>query len=250
MANCCEPNTTLRTDITLIGQIIDQIRDTAAITDITDNLNSTALIETPNTFDLVVVDAKELNPYIKIGGETFKVIAVVENVSFTVEFTTLPVGTTWINCAPYYYFGHLRMIANEISKILDKNQAYPAIIFNSEITSTAGNRDPISVVDQIRKVQLFFVDQSNYEDFDIQDFYDNVLDRLEQLCVDWDKAADKNRFVGSLNDITFTRQRVSKWGVNFGRNQETIFNNNLSAVIYQTDLPILKDYQTFCDCTE
>lgn len=230
----------------LIGSVIAKMRAkrSGTITNITQN-GKEYTIETANTFDLMVGN------YVTINGNSVIITAVVENVSFTVKSSTSLIGATdWVANYPLFVYGDpIDMNAELNAGNNDQDTKYPSVIM-FEIKRTRGFRDLNSAYDQVPRIRLFFMDQANYEDSDIDQLYD-VVDRMECLAYEFMDCLDVTPHVFA-QDIEFDLNKHSKWGVRVIRdrkaNAETIFDNNLSGVELIIDLPIAKTLQFRCVC--
>lgn len=246
---CTAPTRT--TIETLVGNIIDKMRETASVSSIVDLGGGVAQINTSDTGTLTISDEGEtVNPYVTIGGTSYQVVAVVADTSFNVKYSGgLPSGSTWKADAPYFFKGNLIDQSQEIDRTKDFNQKYPAIIM-PEITSIRLINDPLDINEMVASISLFFMNLANYEDWSIDDFYTKVVDKMELLAIDFNTEADKHRHTGELDDFDATINKISKWGVftiiNGADGQETLFNDNLSGVQYSIDLPVKRSLNSEC----
>lgn len=246
---CTAPTRT--TIETVVGNIIDLMRETASISSIVDLGGGQATINTSDTGTIAITDeGATVNPYITIGGTSYKVVAVVSDTSFTVEYSGgLPSGSTWKADAPYFFKGNLIDQSQEIDRTKDFNKKYPAIIL-PEVTRIRYINNPLDINEMIASVDLFFMNLCNYEDWAIEDFYTKVVDKMEIMALDFNTKADGYRYVGELDDSDATINKISKWGVQVFRNgadgQDTLFNDNLGGVQYSIDLPIKRSLNSEC----
>lgn len=246
---CSLPNT--RTKIrTVIGEIIDSIRETDAVSSIVDNGDGTATINTSNTGNLTVNDSIGLNPVIEVGGTDYSVKSLVANTSFTVTFSgSVPSGSTWKAKAPYFFYGNPIQISNENDRINNTNAKYPAIIL-FENGNSVQPFEETSPIDTTETLQLFFMNTANYRDWTIDEFYENVIDEMEDLSFDFIQACRDYIHTEELTGSA-TRERISKWGVTVvraaGQSKDTIFNNDLSGISLNFDLPISKSLNYECE---
>lgn len=241
---------TSRTKIrAVVSTIIDSMRENGTIDSIVDNGDGTATITTTSTGSVQANDTIGENPFITIGGNDYAVKSLVADTSFTVRFTgSVPSGTEWKAKAPYLYFGNPIEMSNEIDRETNANAKYPAVIVFEDGTSTQP-LDEESPIDTVESLQMFFMDIANYSDWVIDEFYENVIDRMEELSFDFVQACRDYQHTEELEGNA-TRQRVSKWGVSVvrtsGNSQDTIFNDKLSGVSLNLDLPISKSLNYEC----
>lgn len=216
-----------------------------AITSVVDNGGNSYTLNTICTFDTTA------GHLIDVGGNTVTVKSVVADTSITVESSVSLVGEVlWKALAPYFFFGNLLDVNNEIDKAANQKANYPAIIL-SEITGATVITDVMNSIDRISPLNLYFMDMTNYEDNTIQDMYDSAVDRMQELSIEFVKELRKQKGVCPLID-DYTEDKHSKWGLLVVRNgingADTIFDNNLTGVeISGLNMPVQKNLNLQCN---
>jgi len=233
------------TEEDIVRATVDALRAkrTKVVTAVINNGDGTYTLFTPCTFDTVA------GHLIDVLGNSVKVTAVVQDVSITVKSSVdLLSAIVWNALGPYFFFGNPITISNEMDKVNNQNANYPAIIL-FEVQNVTVFPDPIASLDRESGLNIFFMDQANYEDSTNQDLYDNVVDRMEELSIEFIKEIRKVLNYRQLTD-TFPLAKFSKWGVSVVRNgvngQDTIFNNDLSGVEINFTAPIDKNLNVKC----
>jgi hypothetical protein len=242
----CTAKTTRTKLREIIETVVDLMRKKGTVSSVVDNGNGTATFSTDSTDGLTV--GLEENPFIEVGGVSYEVVSFTADTDITVNFSTLPSGSTWTADAPYVYHGNPIQISNEIDKEMNPNAKYPAIIV-FENGNSIQELAPTSTIESTESLEMFFVDMANYNDWLIEDFYSNVVNAMEDLSYDFVDACRNYKYIEELTG-TATRERISKWGVQVLRSgkgsADTIFNDNLSGVSLRIDLPISRALNDEC----
>lgn len=235
---------------TTIEQVIDSVvsklraKRTAAITSVIQSGNEYTLT-TASTFDI------KKGQYISVLGFDVYVIEVVTDTSIKVETSEdLNAAVEWASLQPYFYYGDPIDINNEINRgNMDTDTKYPAVIM-FEVQRQRYFRDRANLYDSEPSVRLFFMDQANYQDYSIDDLY-GVVDRMQDLALEFIDQLDIEKGV-YIQDSEYLINKHSKWGVKVIRNRrtasETIFDNNLTGVELNIDIPLSKTLQFNCEC--
>jgi hypothetical protein len=242
----CTPKTTRTKIREIIDTVVDLMRKKGTVSSIVDNGNGTATFSTDSTEGIVIGDL--VNSFITIGSESFEVVSFTADTDITVKFTTLPSGTEWISDAPYVFYGNPIQISNEIDMEMKPNAKYPAIIV-FENGNSVQSLEPLSTIETTESLEMYFMDQANYEDWTIDEFYSNVINEMEDLSFDFVEACRTYKYIEELTGFA-SRERISKWGVTVLRSgkgsSDTIFNDNLSGVVLNIDLPISRALNDEC----
>lgn len=235
---------------TTIEQVIDSVvsklraKRTAAITSVIQNGNEYTL-NTAKTFDI------KKGQFINVLGFDVYVIDIVQDTSITVETSEdLTSAVEWSSLQPYFYYGDPIDMNNEINRgDTDTDTKYPAVIM-FEVQKQRYFRDRSVLYDSEPSVRLFFMDQANYEDYSIDDLY-GVVDRMQDLALEFIDQLDLTSGV-YIQDQDYLINKHSKWGVKVIRDRrttsETIFDNNLTGVELNIDIPLSKTLQFKCEC--
>jgi hypothetical protein len=231
---------------TLIKNVVDKLRAsrTGAISSVVKNGNEYTL-NTLKTFDI------EKGNFISVLGFSVYVIEVVENVSIKVETSNdLITAVKWEALQPYFYYGDPIDMNNEITAgSNDQDTKYPAVIM-FEVKRSKYSIQRSDLIDFTPRLRLFFMDQANYSDSTINDLYKTV-DSMQDLAEEFINQLGITPHI-YVQDSDYNLNKHSKWGVKVIRNgktnAETLFDNNLTGVEIEIDVPIAKSLQFSCLC--
>lgn len=230
----------------LISSVVSKLREKrkASITSVTGAGNQYTLF-TSNTFDI------KKGQFIEVLGASVYVLEVSENVFIKVESSTdLTTASEWQSLQPYFYYGDPVDMNNEINAGgADMDAKYPAVIM-FEVQRERFYKDKSVLYDSESSLRLFFMDQANYEDSSINELY-SVVDRMKELAIEFINQLDITKGV-YIQDSEYVVTNHSKWGVKLIRDRrtasETLFDNNLTGVELQIDVPLSKTLQLNCTC--
>jgi len=213
----------------LISSIIDLIKDTGDITSITSS---------GTTRTIFTADTKNLNAgdYVTIGNSDFKILTLVANNKFTVVSTNAITATTWTAKAPYFFYGNPLMIVNTINRIKDYKQKYPIIVLFETMPSTV-NDELVNPLERTVSLDMFVADEANYKDFSHEDYYSQVIDKLQDIADKLIYEFKNNASIGKLTNHKETP--YSQWNLTTEEGKN-VFDAELSAIRIQIDLPIKK----------
>jgi hypothetical protein len=230
----------------LISSVVSKLREKrkASITSVTGAGNQYTLF-TSNTFDI------KKGQFIEVLGASVYVLEVSENVFIKVESSTdLTTASEWQSLQPYFYYGDPVDMNNEINAGgADMDAKYPAVIM-FEVQRERFYKDKSVLYDSESSLRLFFMDQANYEDSSINELY-SVVDRMKELAIEFINQLDITKGV-YIQDSEYVVTNHSKWGVKLIRDRrtasETLFDNNLTGVELNIDVPLSKTLQLNCNC--
>jgi hypothetical protein len=230
----------------LISSVVSKLREKrkASITSVTGAGNQYTLF-TSNTFDI------KKGQFIEVLGASVYVLEVSENVFIKVESSTdLTTASEWQSLQPYFYYGDPVDMNNEINAGgADMDAKYPAVIM-FEVQRERFYKDKSVLYDSESSLRLFFMDQANYEDSSINELY-SVVDRMKELAIEFINQLDITKGV-YIQDSEYLVTNHSKWGVKLIRDRrtasETLFDNNLTGVELNIDVPLSKTLQLNCNC--
>jgi len=133
------------------------------------------------------------------------------------------------------------MVSGELVKRISNGDGFWPYIWLVEISNTAGTLDPAAAVTQTPSFNLFFLDSNDYENWSIQQHYDNDIYVMSNY-IDFILGILKSRRdVYETDSITYTTTNHVNFGdyiVDEGMN-ERILNDNVTGVQLQIDLPII-----------
>jgi len=187
-----------------------------------------------------VVDDFQINSYITVSATDGSDTPV------TVDFFDIDV--------PLFLFGNPKMVSGELIKRINNGNGSWPYIWLVEISNTSGTLDPAAAVTQTPSFNLFFLDSNDYENWSIQQHYDNDIYVMSNYINFVLSILKSRRDVYETDSITYTTTNHVNFGdyiVDEGMN-ERILNDNVTGVQLQVDLPIIiqtcKDVSITANC--
>jgi hypothetical protein len=211
--------------VKLIERLINDMVLVSEITNITTNFNGTWCIESCELF------------HVRPGS-----IITIDNVEYEVERvdydkkkicfnSASPVtGTTFT--APPFFFMHGTPVdtGNVLATIMDSTQKIP-LIYLLEVIRDEFNNSNTSVIERQSNVNLFFLDEANYNDWDVDQHYSDAIIPMFNLCNYFVDYLRNSSEIGVINDYNITYH--AKFGLqirdSFGH-INNLFTDNLSGV--------------------
>lgn len=156
--------------------------------------------------------------------------------------TDQPVTVSYFDIdVPLFVFGNPKMVSAEILKRIKNGSIVWPYIWLVEISNTAGTLAPSSSIKSTPSFNIFFLDSNDYENWSIQEHYDNDVYVMSNY-IDFVLAAIySRRDIYDAEAITYTTTNHVNFGdyiVDEGMN-ERIINDNVTGVQLQIDLPII-----------
>jgi hypothetical protein len=145
---------------------------------------------------------------------------------------------------PFFFYGTPMMTNNDLSKIFEASDKFP-MIYLYEATTQNGNIDSRNPIEAEVEVRLFFLDNSDFANWDTKLHYQNVIRGLTKTV---------NKFLGELKtykgfedqeNVGYKAITHNNFGVfkDLKGHTTRIFNENTSGIELQTRLKIKK-----CKC--
>ena len=195
---------------------------------------------------LRVCDTKHIICGSKITIDTteYLVMGIVNNESITINSNTCPLGDSLNIKAPNYFHGTVIATGNEIQSIKDSENVVP-IAYLYEVLKEKRSRDYKSIVERESTVQMFFLEDANFEDWLTDDHYRMIIGAMDSLAEGFVTLVEENMYYGDAFDYEVIPH------AKFGRyNKEghitNVFNRELSGVELRIPIRIFKD----CSCKE
>lgn len=213
MSNICL-NTTTTPTVKLLFELVDEIRCRGPITSFNNVPPSTLYtMFTPDTFSLI--DGK----YVIFGTDDAIIVSnVVTNVSFDVTLPADPTVTEWKEAEPFFFVGPVIAIHNELMKFNEGDKPwlrkFPCIMIFERIDERV-NRVAKMKVGTTATMNIYFMDVSNYKDWDVQEHYENVTDPMHLTVDKFIEAVETNPHVveSLFKEREFLRRVHSNWGL-------------------------------------
>lgn len=219
----------------LIEMIVNAIDNTISLTSISLLSGSRYIITTSST--------KWLNVQrnYTIGGDSYKVVDIDPNTSFTIELTdgqSAPVATSMTIPLPFFYHGTIMFMNQERTQILNSENKTPFIYFNEPSNDTTYSSE-LDARDRDSDCDLYFMTDADHENWTNEKHYFFAVAGMENLIKSFIQAAKNVSFVGELDN--FGSESHVKWGTFVEKGHlKSIFNENLSGKKLQITIPFLK----------
>jgi hypothetical protein len=173
--------------IQIIEDIVDAIRDTASITNITDNANGTYTVLTSDTKELANNDYVSILNTTGFTASNYKISSLVEDTSFNITKTAgtaIPASFgTWKANAPYHmrdrWSNITRELADKAQTTTYRNQRFPLIALIIPVASTKNRRKANPEIDATLEIYFFVeTDERKNTEWRLDNTY-SVLEALE-----------------------------------------------------------------------
>ena len=232
----------VRQIVDIFEAIVERLDYTIAIDSVIDNGDGTYTINCENTYYCTKLNT------ITIDGFDYRIDNFIFNESITVSpvnHSNNPLLSTEIYLsAPTFFFGTVNSTDREITRAISLGlNDYPIVYFN-EILREKFVSDPLSNVERIAPIRIFFLDIANYSDNLNKDFLDDVLKPLSNIEAKFYDELKKDANIGRIN-TDWDRINIPRFA-RTGENGETelIFSEELSGLELSIQIPIKKD----CEC--
>lgn len=145
---------------------------------------------------------------------------------------------------PFFFAGTPQAVSAELA-LYDDSQKFPMVYLYERLEETQGTY--LSSIALSAKIVMLFITSANYEDWTIQDHYDNAC----ELMRDYAEAFDRQLFQQISTYYREESTSIYSAEVNFGKYIEkrgydsNVFNETVSGCAYQTDIKILESSK-FC----
>ena len=226
--------------VSIVKELVSLVVETVVVASVLDNGNDTFTLSSEDTKHISIKN------YVTIGATKYKVQALVQDVSFTIEkgLSSDPdpvVGDITLP-APFFINGTIISAKRELDKTEWKDK-YP-MVFLYEIYKERWRADKTDPIAFDTRLRLFFMDQTRQADFTTADQYEEKLRPMRSLVFSFlDLLESKQCRTGELTQD----YDLIPW-VNFGKftsdkgNLEAFFNDEVSGYELDIEIPIKKSY--------
>lgn len=228
--------------VDIIEDLVSGFNPETQIMDVLDNLNGTFTITVCNTLNI-----RDSSPF-KINGTQYKAKTVDTKLKLiTYETVTAPlVNDIVTGSIPFYFHGTPMATGNEITRILESPNKLPMIYLLEIITDEFDNK-PDSIIDRNSSINLFFLDEANFGDWDTDQHYSEAIVPMMNYAKLFIDYLEDNKNIGIFDSYALTYH--AKFGLNIRTNSghiQNLFPEKLSGVQLAITLPIRKDL--VCKC--
>lgn len=184
---------------------------------------------------------------ITINGTEYEVVSVdYDKKEITIKSTTIVTGTTYI-APPYFYFhGTPIDTGNVLTTILDSSQKYP-MVYLLEVIKDNFNASKTSVIERESNLNIFFLDEANFNDWDVDQHYSDAIIPMFNLCNAFIDHINLTGYLGVLDN--FDIKYHAKFGLQIREESghiKNLFNDNTSGVQLTINLPFKRSFT--CEC--
>ena len=231
--------------VKILNDYVSTLTQTVTFKSVVDNGDGTFTIETCDTANLRVAKCVE------IGGAVYTITELIQDESFVVSGSN-PITATQMNIdAPFFIHGTPKNASNEFTKV-DEDIKYP-FVYLYEIYAEEVKTDRTNPTAYSANLRLFFLDETNPEDYLTQDQYSEVIRpvrSLVELFLDPITSGESVQFVEQTSDFT-----MIPW-VNFGKfqdargNEKYIFKDKISGYELKINLDVARGYINSINCSK
>ena len=196
-----------------------------------------------NGDELLTCDTSYLSvgSFITIGSQDYEVINVEQNVKIVLNTTVVDQGeTTAIITEPKFRHGTVARVNSELVNDLGKDESenYPLVFLLEELEIDYNiNQVPYAT----SLIKLFFIDQTNYEDYTTSEHHNNTVKPLKSLVSKFIESLKNNSSIeGELVDNFTTNLHPLLAYTDRDGYTVNILNDDLSAIQLTIELPIKK----------
>lgn len=232
----------------IVGELIKKISAKIVVTAISGP-------DTDGYFTLETCNTHYLTPKseIVLSGITYKVESIAINESIKIsklkDSNPDPTGTEIILGPPFYIHGSIISTKNELDKLTDWRDKYP-MVYLYEIYRERLIVDNTSAVGYVPRVRLFFMDQTDPQNYTNATQYENVIRPMRSLLYEFIKVAEnEGKIVAKLT----ANPELIPW-TNFGAFESEkgttakLFSDNISGYELAIELPIKRSYIDNLEC--
>jgi len=217
--------------------LVNSFNPSTTITNVVDNGGGSYTISVCNTLNI-----RELSPFkVNANNETAKSVDT-ELKTITYETGTPPQKFDIVYGAkPFFFHGTPIATGNELSLILESGSKLPMVYLLEIITDTL-DRNPESSIERTTQVNLFFLDEANFGDWDTDEHYSQAVIPMMNYAEAFLDYLDNAPLVGVIDTAPMTYH--AKFGLEIRTNSghvKNLFPEELSGVQVTITLPLLKD---------
>lgn len=231
----------------LLTPIIAAIDKTIAIQSVVDNGNSTYKLNVCNSLWATIGFP------LTIHGETYKIIAIVPNVSITVSGTVLPTKGYFDLYLPKFYHGTITATEVDLNAKVNNNllssDKMPMIWLHEPVDEINDPQDENSIA-RFSDCDLFFMVDANFSTWSNAEHFTQAIKPMRQLIAAFYTALKKS---GSVNDNlidTFKTTDLPRFGryTAYSTQKTTIFAQyEMSGTKVKINIPFIRNQKNCCN---
>ena len=220
-------------------------------TDIIDYLNSvlTAVNKTvtikattnpsAGVYTITVDDVKWIQPSIVLSiGSNNYTVSSISGCVITLSGSAAIVVSSFTLPTVHFFHGTVKETNITLTKRQFDTQKTP-LVYLLEIFSERFNED-VDEFERVSDLRLFFLTHANFEDWEIDEFYDNSIKPMQRLVQHFIDTLNKQVRVQQIRDYELTN--LSRFGVYVNNKgfESTLFEDKLSGVELRISLELRK----------
>jgi hypothetical protein len=225
----------------LLKPVVASIENVVEIDSVVDNLDGTFTIFSCNT--LWTTKGFTLS----IGGNDYEVTDIEFNNSITISGTVPIVVTSFNLYVPYYYHNTIIAQNEELNQVSNSWDKFP-MIYLHEITRERFDNVVDSSIDRESDCDLYFMIDSNIEDWKTSDHYEKAIRPMRSLMFSFLNALEKANNVGIIQNFEVFDH--ARWGIyiTMKGHPDRLFRDDLSGTQLRITIPLLKELNcsTYC----
>jgi hypothetical protein len=188
------------------------------------------------------------NSIITINSIQYTVVSVDETLKQITISGVQPIlkGDILYGAKPFYFHGTPVATGNELTLMTDVTKKTP-LIYLLEVIFDRFDEDAENSLDRESDVNLFFLDEANFKDWDTDQHYSGAIKPMANLAHMFKEHLKYYVGVGVIEESTMTYH--AKFGLSLVTNSghtKNLFPENFSGVQLRIKIPFLKSLT--CDC--
>lgn len=221
--------------VKIFKKLLDDFSLEGNISSVVNNLDGTYTFSTCDTYHVMQ------GSYIEINGDDYLVKSVDTDINTITIYSNIAITSdTFLTQKPYFFHGTPIDTTNVLSTILDSSQKYP-MIYLLEIIKDKFIADKSSIIDRESNLNIFFLAEANFQDWDVDQHYSDAIIPMMNLCSNFIDYLKKHPDIGTISDFEVIYH--AKFGMQLKEasgHVKNLFNDNTSGVQLRVTLPIKK----------
>lgn len=227
--------------VKLVEQLLDDMPLASSISNLINNLDNTWTFKACELFHV------RNGSIITINATEYEVESVDYDLMTITIKSTLPVIGTFFLAPPFFFFhGTPIDTGNTLSTILDSSKKIP-LVYLLEVIRDKFINSNTSVIERESNINLFFLDEANFNDWDVDQHYSDAIIPMFNLCNSFIDYIKNNGGIGVVEDYDITYH--AKFGLQIKQESghiKNLFTDNLSGVQLTINIRFKRSFT--CEC--
>lgn len=188
---------------------------------------------------------------ITINGDNYTVISAnpkTGEINLKEDTDDIEIGDFMYGTAPFFFHGTPQATGNDLIKYAQSETQFPVpMIYLFEVLSDKMNYNEEDAIDRESVVDLFFLDEANFRDWDTDQHYSEAINPMSNYADLFVKYLKQAQGIGVILDAEMTYH--AKFGLSTkleSGHLKNLFPENLSGTRLRIKIPFLKSLT--CDC--